>query len=68
MYHLELLKRVETQLELSTQRKELEEIRSPYDLAKSHSDGSTGFGLAYVNTVMVYHGGKMEITHDDGKI
>ena len=45
----------------------LHEMRTPFGLAKSHSDGNTGLGLAFVNTVMAYHGGEMNITYDDGK-
>jgi two-component system sensor histidine kinase/response regulator len=47
---------------------QLYEMRTPFGLAKSHSDGNTGLGLAFVNTVMVYHGGEMKIDYKDGKI
>ena len=46
----------------------LHEMRTPFGLAKSHSDGNTGLGLAFVNTVMAYHGGSLNISYEDGKM
>ena len=46
---------------------QIQDIKTPFGLGKSHSDGNTGLGLAFVNTVMAYHRGKLEVNHKDGK-
>ncbi len=56
---------IENESEMITED-QLYEMRTPFGLAKSHSDGNTGLGLAFVSTVMAYHGGDMDITYEDG--
>jgi signal transduction histidine kinase len=45
---------------------QLVEMRTPFGLANEHMDGNTGLGLAFVNTVMAYHGGELDITYNNG--